>query len=405
MQGDLAQASVLYEWSLAEAISTCMPSAGSSTGGLEVNAEGPNPGADGIILAPVPILPAMTGIAAWDSALLQDYERRVRAREAAAAAAAAAAPDDDDDDTVEAEANQKSIEEAIGLSGEDSPSAIAWGSEGTAPKPLSADGKATSSDTTDDVVGNKGVGQGSATASHGGGGGGSSCAVESVVEAGAGTDVGAGAGAVSRNGNSDDHDDTVMVSGPMDTASSSASSGASDDDLGSRYDGQELRDGGNGNGTSEHEANDDCLQYLREDVAWRQPDSELGGGDGDLLLILDSNSHCRNPAVDEQGGVGTLGDGESISEGMVMPMTTGARERSRPRRRTRKRKPRGFDRALDLITRCIRKDRFNAKAYNLRAELQLYLGWRDRAIGDYRAAASLEVGNSRARMNMVRALG
>lgn len=62
----------------------------------------------------------------------------------------------------------------------------------------------------------------------------------------------------------------------------------------------------------------------------------------------------------------------------------------------------GLESALKLVTRCLRVDGFHVKAYALRAELETRLGQRDRAIADYEAAASIESGDQRPRINQVR---
>lgn len=70
-------------------------------------------------------------------------------------------------------------------------------------------------------------------------------------------------------------------------------------------------------------------------------------------------------------------------------------------RRRRQRGRRGVEKALKLVTRCLQMDALNAKAYALRAELEARLGRRDRAITDFRAAASLEHAGSRSKINQV----
>ncbi|CAM9131600.1 unnamed protein product, partial [Scytosiphon promiscuus] len=315
-KGDLAQASVLYEWSLAEAISTCMRSAGSTPSELEGNTEGPSAGVDRAASSPALPFPTMTGIAAWDSALLQDHRHRESA---------------------------------------------------TSPRGRERSG-------SDRVAG-------------------------PPEGPGIDYDVGVGADAASFNEKYSTQDDKAIVESLTDTASSSDSSWASDDDLASSFDEKMPQDADDGNGASRHGEDRPCLQTLPVDDDRRQPDNELDDGDGDISLPRGSDDYRHTPA-DDPRPLGTLEERESFREDAAMRTITGASTRSRPRRRMRKQKPRGLDRALDLITRCIRKDRFNSKAYNLRAELQLHLGRRDRAIGDYRAAASLEAGNSRSRMNM-----
>ena len=70
-------------------------------------------------------------------------------------------------------------------------------------------------------------------------------------------------------------------------------------------------------------------------------------------------------------------------------------------RRRRQRGRRGIENALKLVTRCLQMDALNAKAYALRAELEARLGRRDRAITDFKAAASLDYGGSRSKINQV----
>ena len=74
---------------------------------------------------------------------------------------------------------------------------------------------------------------------------------------------------------------------------------------------------------------------------------------------------------------------------------------ARAYRRRRQRGWRGAERALKLVTRCLRMDSLNVNAYALRAELEARLGRRDRAITDFGAAASLEHAGSRSKINQV----
>lgn len=74
---------------------------------------------------------------------------------------------------------------------------------------------------------------------------------------------------------------------------------------------------------------------------------------------------------------------------------------ARARRRHRQRGGRGMEKSLKLVTRCLQRDALNANAYALRAELEARLGRRDRAITDFKAAASLEHGGSRSKVNKV----
>lgn len=61
----------------------------------------------------------------------------------------------------------------------------------------------------------------------------------------------------------------------------------------------------------------------------------------------------------------------------------------------------GLEKALDLATRCLQEDESHAKAYALRAEMEGLLGKRERAIADFEAAAMLDVGDPRPRINQV----
>lgn len=61
----------------------------------------------------------------------------------------------------------------------------------------------------------------------------------------------------------------------------------------------------------------------------------------------------------------------------------------------------GLDKAIELTSRCLLADGFNAKAYTLRAEMEARLGRKDRAITDFQAAALLETGDPRSRINQV----
>ncbi|CAN0516496.1 unnamed protein product, partial [Ectocarpus sp. 12 AP-2014] len=110
-----------------------------------------------------------------------------------------------------------------------------------------------------------------------------------------------------------------------------------------------------------------------------------------------SDNQQEHPAGDERQRGGRLEDEESP---LPLVRTAAANKPSRCRGGKRRRLPRGLNGALELVTRCLRTDGFNAKAYSLRAELEARLGRRDRAIADYKAAASLEVGDPRSRINM-----
>lgn len=101
-------------------------------------------------------------------------------------------------------------------------------------------------------------------------------------------------------------------------------------------------------------------------------------------------------------------DGPTVKQGANDRESTPFRDRpssptneARARRRRRQRGGRGMEKSLKLVTRCLQRDALNAKAYALRAELEARLGRRDRAITDFKAAAALEHGGSRSKVNQV----
>lgn len=292
---------------------------------------------DGNITVIGPPLPAVTGIAAWDSALLEDYHRRKRAQQLAAAAAKAAAA------------------EASGFPGEDAATA-STATAATAAVCPQIDGTFCEENNDDD----------GATSS------------ESV---GSTSTFSSGMAGSSDSGH--EGDDSAQAQGGQDAGLDSLDHG------------------------SDLEVDGGRERSIQETTNEQQPahDSLLGGGELGLPIDQDpEEQHLRDSASNRAE---LLEEGEPPSQerpsGGGKPLGVPG-ERSKnppPHPRRRKRKLRGLHGAMELATRCLRKDGFNAKAYGLRAELEARLGRRDRAIADFRAAASLEVGDSRPRINMV----
>lgn len=299
-----------------------------------------------------PPLPSITGIAAWDSALLEDYHRRKRARKLAVETAVAAAA---------AEAAAAAAAEASELSGEDAaPVAMASPSVPRgAQKPCDI--------TVDDSTR-------------------------------AATTAGAGAYCEEKN---DGNDGTRSESS---NSMSTPSTMSGSDDGHESCDSAQEQDG--------HEAEVDILDHDSGcDVdGERQPTAPtsieeqpvhdtLGGSEQSSANIQDPEEQQLHGFEPQR--VEMLEEAKSPSEGGRPPVKQGKSKSSVIYSQMPTRKLRGFHGALELATRCLRKDGFNAKAYVLRAELEARLGRRERAIADFRAAASLDVGDPRPRINMV----
>lgn len=372
-QGGFEQASVLFEWSLSETISTCIRSAGARSSEAEEK-----PGDNVPVIGPP--LPTITGIAAWDSALLEDYHRRKRAlRLAAAAAAAEAAAAEaaacefaDEDAAVVAEELPSTPQVAQNRCDEVGDSkrfavVVARGAEASTGRTIVVPG--------------------------------ADSAAAAIPTAAARHQV---AGAYSEE-TDDDSDATASESvdsmstfcnmtGSSDSEHEGCDSAQEQDGQGGSLDGPERGAGHEVDGEGQHSVPRTNEQPPAYD--------KVGGGEQgwpsdqgpDEKYLLD----CYEPHR-----VGSSEEGQSPSEG-EKPSGMPGRSKSSPlysRKRTRKLK--GLHGALELATRSLRKDGFNAKAYGLRAELEARLGRRDRAIADFKAAASLEVGDPRPRINMV----
>lgn len=306
VQGGFEKATVLYEWSLSEAISTCIRSASPRASISEDITE--DAGAEKASRSPP--FPAVTGIAAWDSALLQDYHSRLQADKKRIADKAAA-------DTF---------------------------SEGVA-------GEVTQLST--------GGGVGATVAA----------AAAAAVAAATPSDVAPAP--------YDDDDDRPFFE-ETNTTSTTVGSEASPQDC-----------------ESGHEGN-------------QQPRSVSNVVHGLAHNVLQDEEECSRPARSDNQQEHSAGDErqredrlEDEESPLPLVRPAAANNPSRCRGEKRRRLPRGLHGALELVTRCLRTDGFNAKAYSLRAELEARLGRRDRAIADYKAAASLEVGDPRSRINMV----
>lgn len=308
---------------------------------------------DGNVTANGPPLPAITGIAAWDSALLQEYHRRKRAEKAAAAAAAAA------------EAAEAA--EASELWGEDV-APVAEASPSTPP------GVGRREPETSSVTSLQAPGAASAAA---------------ATAATASTTVVCPQVAGAYYEEKSDGNDATASDGTDSTSTSSSDSGHEGYDPAQEQDPQdgdldslEPGPGHEVDGTRQHS------MPKTDDGEEQDSQGDQGPDEQDLLDF-------------EPQRMGSLGEGESPREGRKPAVVSGRSKRSPRRPRRRATKLTGLHGALELATRCLRKDGFNAKAYGLRAELEARLGRRDRAIADYRAAASLNVGDPRPRMNMV----
>lgn len=303
-QGGVEKATVLYEWSLSEAISTCIRSAGPRASISEDSAE--DAGAEKASRGPP--FPAVTGIAAWDSALLQDYHRRVQAEKKRIADKAAA-------DTYSEEAA----------------------------------GEVAHLSTSGSI--------------------GATLATAAVAAVAAATPPG--------DAPSPDDDDRPSFE-EADTTSTNVGSEASPQDCESGDDGNE-----------QPRSVSNFVQGLAYNVLQDE---------GEVSQPAGSDNQQEHRAGDERQREDRLEDEESP---LPLVRTAAANNPSRCRGVKRRRLPRGLNTALELVTRCLRTDGFNAKAYSLRAELEARLGRRDRAIADYKSAASLEVGDPRSRINMV----
>lgn len=381
LQGGFEQASVLFEWSLSEAISTCMRLAGSRASEVEYNT-------DRDVTVTGPPLPAITGIAAWDSALLQNYQRRRRAEQVAAAAAVAA--------------EKAAAAEASEISGEDAASAA-----GASPSTVHRGAKSCHDDVSFNSFAAKGGGKGAETSMVTslqllGAAAASATAAAGVTTCATTTGVPLVACA-----HSDEKDDGNDAGSESTDSTSARSSRAGSSDIGQEdHDSAPECDSQDGDldsleHGSGHEVDEDACQRsmtgTNEQQVQHDKLDDVGQGspgdqDPDEQPLPDIEAQCAE----------LLEEGETPPEGRKPPVVTGSSKVAPPRSRRRVKRLRGFHGALELATRCLRKDGFSAKAYGLRAELEARLGRRDRAIADYSAAASLEVGDPRPRINMVR---
>ncbi len=380
---------MLFEWSLSVAIST-----GLRTAGLLSNEQEEGTGGGGVAAvigqAPSPSpppVPVITGIAAWDSALLLEYHRRKKRAEKTAEAVAAAAA--------------AAAAEAAAAAGEDEEPAAGWSNDGIASAPVST-GEAHPGGCVDHGNGAREIG--------GGGTEGSpvkalllptaSTAATAVAAATADSADGPHAAAPSCDKIGDGDESTASESTDETSIGSrlTGSSNCEEEDLDSSQSGQDSR-------TANREQEGESRQDL-PDVDDQGPVDNVPGAGSERGSQGSQGEYSEQLAQElQQLNMETLSEGEkSTHEKSERPTMTGGPDGSRPRHHQRKRKLSGFEGALELATRCLRKDGFNAKAYNLRAELETRLGRRDRAIADYRAAASLEVGDPRPRINMVRRL-
>ncbi|CAB1115628.1 unnamed protein product [Ectocarpus sp. CCAP 1310/34] len=267
-----------------------------------------------------PSFPAVTGIAAWDSALQQDYHSRLQAEKKRIADKAEA---DSFSEEATGEVAHLSTSGGIGASVAAAPSAApAVAAVAAATHP----GDAPAPDDDDD----------------------------------------------------DDDDDDRPFFEKADTTSTNVGSEASPQDCESGHDGNQ------------------------------QPRSASNVVHGLADNVIQDEGECPQPArsdnqQEHRAGDKGLREGRLEDEESPLPLvrTAAANNPSRCRGVKRQRLPRGLNGALELVSRCLGTDGFNAKAYSLRAELEARLGRRDRAIADYKAAASLEVGDPRSRINMV----
>lgn len=395
-----------------------MRSVGSRASELEDDADGAGNTAtatDRTSRSSVPPLPAITGIAAWDSALLEDYHRRRRvekeraAEEAAAAAAAERAErfdSFDEDISTAAEAviapassaptgerrcecgvnDGRTSRGANGSGGATKTSAAA-----TLLVPAAVSATATTATTTAATA----TASASAMLSHN-----IAASFEKTNEA---SDVGT-VSESTEDSTSTDYSMSVGSSISDDDGEydhdSAYGNGRVDDRL------HRLRNLGMEENGLEHVQDDDkCGPHSPDHKEQHMMNNILGDGgigeqDSQNDKDVDHERQYLSEMEDQQRADG-LEESELARGEIIPPQKAGAPKKPRLRRRRRKRKLMGYELALELATRCLRKDGFNAKAYCLRAELEVRLGRRDRTMVDYAAAASLEVGDLRPRINMV----
>lgn len=377
---------MLFEWALSEAISTGLRMVGSLSGEQEEGRGGGGvpPVIGQASLSSPPPLPAITGIAAWDSALLLEHHRQKNRAEKAAAEAAGAAPG--------------AVAEAAAAAREDEDPAIDWSNGGVASAQVSIGEDRVNDGDRDTKIG---------------GGIMENLSVKALLTPTASTATTAEAAAIAASADGlpaaasscdkiGDGNETTASENTDQTSidsidSSMASTSCCEEQV---FDSSR---GGQDCTTADREEEGEIRQDLPDVDARGPADSMRGaGGERGSQGRQDDCNEKRDQEL-QQPRVETLSESEkSPHEESARPAMTGGADGSRPRHyRRRKRKLNGFEGALELATRCLRRDGFNAKAYNLRAELETRLGRRDRAIADFRAAASLEVGDPRPRINMV----
>ena len=348
---------------------------------------------DGKVTVIGPPLPAVTGIAAWDSALLEDYQRRKRAQQLAAAAAVVAAAAE----AAAAAGEDESFEfldEDFASVAEVSPSAPRGAHNGCDKVDDNTPGtKAgrTKIPGTPMMTTPKVPGAAPAAA-----------AATTTTAATATTAVCPQVAETFREENNDGGDATSSES--VDSISIfSGMTGCSDsghEDYDSAQE-QGDQDAGLDHGS---ELEVECRRERSVQETNGQQPAQDGLGGGGIGSPADDGPEEQHPRDSGSERAHSSDEGEKPpSKGRKPPAEPGASKSSPPHSRRRARKLSGLHGALELATRCLRKDGFNAKAYSLRAELEARLGRRDRAIADFRAAASLEVGDPRPRINMVRA--
>lgn len=371
-----------------------------------------------------PPVPAITGIAAWDSALLQEYRRRQRAEKQRAADEAAAAA-----------AAEREGDEWFECSGEDtSTAAVVWRSNGrgavVAPAfstptgerrcQYGANGRGRAAETSVAATLPPPAVASATTAT----------ATAPAIATATATTIAApaiAAATLSHNAAtaceklskaSDENTAGESTEDSTCTDDSTTDSGSTSDDSGD-YD----HDSAYGDGQAGHrlhrprslDMQEHGVERVQGDGKHRQHSpktderqvvadmpGDSGVGEQDSQNHQDTDHETRDLSeIQERQRAENLGEREPAREEIVRSQRTGAPNIPRLPRRRRKRKLRGYELALELATRCLRKDGFNAKAYCLRAELEARLGRRDRTMADYGAAASLEVGDPRPRINMV----